>query len=388
MNMSDVQTMFRSALKVGNFIEASFSHVRKKSLQTYNKLHVRPVDIKGEYLIQLAYYYDKKVLHENLPYREAADVLSRIMGGYFKQGEVHTMEADFQLLANKKGEVVVKEKKATKELVGLDHDKKKQYVLTEGTPYDFLVALGIMSPEGQVFKKRYAKFRQINRYLEILEDAISSTQFEDVVRVVDFGCGKAYLTFAMYYYFVQKLSLKVEIVGLDLKADVIAHLTELKEQLGYEGLVFYQGDIKDYQATFKPDIVVSLHACDTATDEALAKAVLWGAKVIMAVPCCQHEAFTQIKQPNQQIYLKHGILKERFAALATDAIRANMLELLGYETVVMEFVDMEHTPKNLMIRGVKTEGVKKPSKDELIQFLKYWSLKPHLVTLLKDFTED
>jgi SAM-dependent methyltransferase len=320
-------------------------------------------------------------MHENLVPGEACTILTNLMEGYFKQAMVHTVNVDYHLLSNKKGEAKILKKKPTKSLASYAHNLKKQYVLEEDTPHDFLVELGIMSEDGKVIKKKYNKFKQINRYLEILEDAIKSVKFDDVIRVVDFGCGKAYLTFAMYYYFVVLKKIPVEIVGLDLKADVIAHLTEIKERLGYDSLIFQQGDIKNFEWDKEPDIVVSLHACDTATDEAIAKAVEWNSKVIMAVPCCQHEAYTQIGQNDQQLVLKHGILKERFSAMATDAIRANLLEIMGYQTIVMEFVDMEHTPKNLMIRGINT-GVKKPELlEEYRNFVSYWSLRPHLERL-------
>lgn len=385
--MSEASKLFESVLEKGNFIEAIFSNVRKKSLETYSKVQARPIDLKGEYHIQLAYYYDKKVLHENLDVHEAAQVLGRLMDGYFKQGMVHAQGADYHLLSNKKGDLRVIEKKPTKALQDLSHNHKKNYVLEEGVPHDFLVALDIMNAEGKVFKPKYAKFKQINKYLEILEDAIRTVDFDGVIRVVDFGCGKAYLTFAMYYYFVHLLKKPVEIVGLDLKADVIAHLNTLKAKLGYDDLRFQQGDIKDFVWDKSPDIVVSLHACDTATDAAIAKAIDWHAKVIMAVPCCQHEAYGQISQKHQQLVLKHGILKERFSAIATDAIRATLMEVMGYQTVVMEFIDMEHTPKNLMLRGLAT-GQPKPEKlAEYRQFKEYWRLDPYLGNLLKEKLE-
>ena len=383
---SEYKLLLRSALEQGELIEGVLSSVRKRSLETYSKVTIRPILLKDEYLIQLTYQYDKKVLHENLSPLEAQGVIAHMMSGYFKQGQLYTVDADFQMLSNKSGEVKVLVQKPTKKLKGLQHNVKKQYVLEEGTPVDFLISLGIMTSEGKVHKAKYAKFRQINKYLEILQDAIAKMPMGERVRVVDFGCGKAYLTFAMHYYFVQILKCKVDIVGLDLKADVISELRQLRDSLGYEGLRFEIGDIQNFQWDQTPDIVVSLHACDTATDAALAKAIQWNAKVIMAVPCCQHEAFGQIENPQQQLLLKHGILKERIAALATDAVRAAILSLYGYQTVVMEFVDMEHTPKNLMIRG-RFEGILTAEKREeqlaLIEaYNTYWSLSPSLINLL------
>ncbi len=382
----DFKSVLTLALEQGTLIEGVFSNVRKRSLETYSKVTVRPILLKDEYLIQLTYQYDKKVLHENLSPLEAQSVLAHMMSGYFKQGQLYTVNSDYQLLANKSGEVKVLKQKATKQLKGMQHNVQKQYLLEEGKPVDFLVELGIMTSEGKVHKAKYAKFRQINKYLEILDDAISKMPVEARVRVVDFGCGKAYLTFAMHYYFVQILNYEVDIVGLDLKADVIADLRQLRDTLGYKGLRFEQGDIQNFQWDQKPDIVVSLHACDTATDAAIAKAILWQSKVIMAVPCCQHEAFGQIENPQQNLLLKHGVLKERYAALATDAIRAAIMSLHGYQTVVMEFVDMEHTPKNLMLRG-RFEGALAEDKyaEQLAiieSYTAYWGIKPMLFKLL------
>lgn len=386
--MSDVKNMLRESMVEGELIEMTLSNVRKKSLATFTKVTVRPVEIKGAYLIQLAYHYDEKVMHENLPLTEALPVIQKMMEGYFKQAMVHTSKQDYHVLVSKKGDTKILTKKPTKVLKNFSHNIKKQYVLEEGIPHDFLVALEIMSPEGLVYKRMYHKFRQINRYLEILEDAIKTVAFDETIRVVDFGCGKAYLTFAMYYYLHVIKKKPVEIVGLDLKADVIQSLKQIAHQLKYTDLIFQQGDIQHFKWDKRPDIVVSLHACDTATDEAIAKAIEWDAKVIMAVPCCQHEAYTQIGQSGQNIILKHGILKERLAALSTDAIRATLMELVGYQTIVMEFIDLEHTPKNLMIRGVKGKRGDQAQFDDYKAFTAYWQLKPRLEVLLEDKLHD
>lgn len=384
--MKETQDLLVEIFEKDHFVEGVLSNVRKRSLETYSKVTIRPVMLKAEYTLQLTYHYEKKVLHENLTQLEAVQTVSKLLGGYFKQGQLFTATGDYQILSNKSGDLKVLKQKASKTPKALAHNKQKQYVLEEGTPIDFLVALGIMSKDGKVLKAKYAKFRQINKYLEILEDAIQKMRVEGEVKVVDFGCGKAYLTFAMHYYFVQIKKLKVDIVGLDLKADVISDLRLLRDNLGYEGLRFEQGDIQNFEWDKKPDIVVSLHACDTATDAAIAKAINWQAQVIMAVPCCQHELFDQIKNPKEEVLLKHGILKERFSALATDAVRAAVMSLHGYQTVVMEFIDMEHTPKNLMLRG-RYEGPLSPEKYQaqkaLIEgYLSLYQIQPSLVKFM------
>jgi SAM-dependent methyltransferase len=235
--------------------------------------------------------------------------------------------------------------------------------LTEGVPSPFLIALGVMNAEGKVYAKFYDKFRQINRYLETVADIIPSfTNGNEghVLRIIDFGCGKAYLTFALYHYLVDRLKLTVQLIGLDLKEDLINRSNALARTLGCSNLHFIVGDVRNYHTQETVDMVISLHACDTATDVALAKAVDWKSRVILAVPCCQHELRDKIQNPSLKLLLKHGILRERFAAMATDAMRAQLLETCGYHTQVIEFIDMEHTAKNLLIRAVKKEGNVRP----------------------------
>lgn len=235
----------------------------------------------------------------------------------------------------------------------LSHNREKQYILREGCPVDFLVGLGVQTPDGRITKNKYDKFRQINRYLEFIEDILDQLPREGTIHVIDFGCGKSYLTFAMYYYLRVLQGRDIHITGLDLKADVIRRCNELAAQCGYKQLRFQVGDISAYEGEQKVDMVVSLHACDTATDYALEKAVGWGAKVILAVPCCQHEVNRQIHCKELEPLLRYGVIKERMSALITDAIRAGLLEQQGYDTQILEFIDMEHTPKNLLIRAVK-----------------------------------
>ena len=237
----------------------------------------------------------------------------------------------------------------------LEHNRKKQYLLPEGTAVPFLVDLGVMTKEGTIVHSRYDKYRQINRFLEFIEDILPQLNKNKENVIIDFGCGKSYLTFAMYYYLHELKEYDIRIIGLDLKKDVIRHCNELSEKYGYEKLHFYQGDIASYTGRDEVDMVVTLHACDTATDYALEKAVKWNAKVILSVPCCQHEVNAQLKNDRMQPIFKYGIIKERMAALMTDALRANLLEQAGYETQILEFIELEHTPKNLLIRAVKTD---------------------------------
>lgn len=248
---------------------------------------------------------------------------------------------------------------------------------------DFLVDLGVQSPDGRIVRARYDKFRQINRYLEFIEDILDKLPTDRCIRIIDFGCGKSYLTFAMYYYLHQLQGRDIQVTGLDLKEDVIRHCGELARKLHYDGLEFRQGDISSFQGADQVDMVVSLHACDKATDYALEKAVKWGASVIMAVPCCQHELNGQIRCDMLRPVLKYGVIRERMAALITDALRANLLEQNGYDTQILEFIDMEHTPKNLMIRAVKTSGMRPgQAADSFEKVTEFLHVNPTLKELL------
>ena len=265
-------------------------------------------------------------------------------------------------------------------LASLSHNRTKKYVLQEGVPVPFLVDLGVMTAEGKIVKSRYDKFRQINRFLEFIEDVLPNLDPNRTNTIIDFGCGKSYLTFAMYYYLHVLKKCPIRVIGLDLKKDVIALCNRLSKKFGFENLTFLHGDIAGYEGVDQVDMVVTLHACDMATDYALAKAVKWGAKVILSVPCCQHEVNKQIQNDLLSPVLQYGLLKERMSALLTDGIRGQLLEMSGYRTQILEFIDMEHTPKNIMIRAIR-QG-KKADGAALEAMMKELHVKPTLYGLL------
>lgn len=351
--MESLTELLRRAAETGTWTQAVLSGPKKGSGAAAEKIKIKPVRLKNGLHYQFAHYSGTKVLHENVEPERAAARAEQLLTSHYKQALLQTSEADYHVLLNKKGEATILKKKATKTSVELSHNRKKRYLLEEGAPVPFLVELGVMNAQGKVLAAKYDKFRQINRFLEMIDDAAVHLPQNRTVRIVDFGCGKSYLTFALYYYLREIRGLDLYAVGLDLKEDVISHCNDLAERLGYDRLRFLIGDISRYDETDEVDMVVTLHACDTATDAALEKAVRWDARVILSVPCCQHELFGQVRSEALSPLLKHGILKERFASLVTDAARAQLLELLGYKTQVLEFIDMEHTPKNLLIRAVK-----------------------------------
>lgn len=323
------------------------------------KISIRPIVVKGRPVFQMTENRGQKALHRNLAKEECLLWLKDSLGA-FKQTFFYTATADYQLLSGKKGALTLLKKPPSKSVLAStqSHNRQKDYLLQEGEVIPFLVSLGVMNREGKVHAAKRDKFRQINRFLEMIDDVLADLDCTKVLRIIDFGCGKAYLTFALYHYLRWTKGLRVHMTGLDLKSDVIRLCQDLALSLGYQDdLSFVQGDINSFETEEGVDMMVSLHACDTATDAALEKAVRWNSKVILCVPCCQHELFSQVRNEDLRPLLKHGILKERFAALATDAARAQLLEVVGYHTQILEFIDMEHTPKNLLIRAVK-RGVK------------------------------
>lgn len=325
------------------------------------KVKIRPVIVKDTILFQETVYEGTKVFHSNRDSEAVIGRLEELIAHDFKQCEVEHKKCRAVILVSKKGRMTIKKKRtddtgAESELdrkIQMTHNRVKKYILDEKIPVPFLVDLGVQTKEGRIVNARYDKFKQINRFLEFIEDILPTLSKERTVHIIDFGCGKSYLTFAMYYYLHDLRGYDVEIIGLDLKEDVIANCNSLSSKYGYDKLHFIKGDIAEYEGQETVDMVVTLHACDTATDYALAKAVNWGAKVILSVPCCQHEVNKQIYNEELSSLLRYGIIKERISALVTDAVRANILEAEGYETSILEFIDMEHTPKNLLIRAVK-----------------------------------
>ncbi len=373
----------------------------------YLKVRIHPVLLGDLFRFQAEEFRGKQVFHRNLEREEAADYVLGMLGNTFRQLQAEMADRAVSVLVSKKGKITAKVKQkpgaAAPNVKGtpaqspdlteawrnaLSHDRKKNYILAEGIPVPFLIDLGVMTPEGKVVRARYDKFRQINRFLEFIEDVLPRLDKTRESVILDFGCGKSYLTFAMYYYLRELRGYPVRIIGLDLKDDVIAKCSGLARRYGYDKLSFFTGDIASYEGVEQVDMVVTLHACDTATDFALEKAVRWGAKVILSVPCCQHELNGQMENELLAPVFQYGIIRERMAALFTDALRAKLLEAEGYQVQILEFIDMEHTPKNLLIRAVKKRNRKGGTEhsqagDATERLMKELHVEPTLWRLLK-----
>ena len=357
------------------------------------KVKVHPVVIGGKQQYQIEEYRGTQVFHENGTEEVVAERLGTwLEEGCFKQAELLSVFHQRTVLVGKKGTATVKCKKrqdGAPILTPREHNRKKQYLLEEGVPVPFLIDLGVMTKDGAIVKAKYDKFRQINRFLEFVEDILPALPKNRELTILDFGCGKSYLTFALYHYLYTLKGYEVRIVGLDLKKDVIARCNRLAKEYGYEKLEFLCGDIADYTGMTAVDMVVTLHACDTATDYALYKAIRWGAAVVLSVPCCQHEWNRQMECEPLQPFLKYGIVKERMSALMTDAFRANVMEACGYKTQLLEFIDMEHTPKNILLRAVKKERIGQEELGDRVacgmkEILSYCNVEPSLYRLLTE----
>ena len=348
-----------------NTLRAVVSNRRSK--QVSQKLVFRPFMEKNKLMFQREEYANNQVFHENMDKETTVEQICTFLEKDYKQLDLLCEQSSFSALVSKKGKSTIKENKnQIAKKIDLSHNRKKRYILDTNEVIPFLVDLGVQTKEGKIVDKKYKKYKQINRFLEFVKDVLPELPKDRPVKIIDFGCGKSYLTFAVYYYLHIMNGRDVEMIGLDLKKDVIAHCNRMAEKYEYTSLHFLEGDISTYDGADSADMVITLHACDVATDFALDKAVHWNAKVILSVPCCQHELNAQIENDMLEPLLKYGILKERFAALLTDALRANLLEQNGYEVQILEFIDMEHTPKNLLIRAVK-RGEKADKKQEKLE---------------------
>jgi SAM-dependent methyltransferase len=357
---------FLDSLDLASVLAQAVATNPRKSLvsrggEPCSRIRIKPIVLRDETVFQAELQCGEKAYHEQIPVDDIRDRLLEWMAG-FKQLSLFTDEADYQVLVNRMLDATVTKHLPTKARVVAAHDRRKAYLLEDGVPVPFLVNLGIMDAEGKVFRKKHDKFRQVNKYLEFMDHAVARLPEGRPLRIADFGCGKAYLSFALHHYLTAVLGLQVDIVGLDLKDDVIRTCSALTKELSCKGLRFMQGDIADYSPSLTgtadarnghPDMIVSLHACDTATDEALAKGMEWGCSAILAVPCCQHEFFDALRNPAMQPVIRHGVAREKQSTLVTDASRVLMLEAFGYRTEMVEFIDLEHTPKNVLIRAYR-----------------------------------
>ena len=378
-------------------IRITFSRLSDKTYK-YKTTKVVQKKLDGKTVYSVERYTEKQVFHTIVWSDELVENILEELN-YYNQIDAESSYFNFNLRITKKKKILFSKKKKSSNTVGClndeqitSHNRKKKYILEEGMYIPAFIDLGIFTKEGKIVNSKYDKFKQINRFVEIIDDGISKLEqsgyLKDrkVLKILDFGCGKSYLTFVLYYYLTVVKSLDVEIIGLDLKEDVINSCNEIAKKYGYKNLAFEIGDISNYKYNNSIDIVITLHACDTATDYALFNAINWNAKMIFSVPCCQHEVNSSIRTDDLEILTKFGLIKERVASLMTDSIRASLLEYMGYKTQVLEFVDISHSPKNILIRAYKTNISKEKrekSLEEITKLKKIFNFEQTLYNLLK-----
>ncbi len=369
-----------------DIIKVVISNKANKEIK-YNKISVNLKETNKGRFYQIEKFTDKQVFHENIDVESVNKKVYECLNGAYKQLSVWSDNYTYDMKISKKGKVFLGKKKSdNSKVVKKGHNKEKNYILKEGMIIEPLIDLGVFTKEGKVINSKYDKYKQINRFIEIIDDEIKKNDYKELT-ILDFGCGKSYLTFVLYYYFVKIKNINVKMIGLDLKEDVIKKCNEIAQRYKYDNLHFELGDINGFKYNNKVDMVITLHACDTATDYALYNAVKWNSKMIFSVPCCQHEFNSQMKADELSILTKYGIVQERIAALMTDSVRANLLECAGYKTQLLEFIDISHSPKNILIRASKSNVSKEKrekSLKEVNNLIETFNFNPTLFNLLKD----
>lgn len=370
MELHELKASLASKITQGVLIHATMSNPRQKS-NDLRRIKVKPILLRDTVMMQVEFQFERVMKHENIL---VEDFIGRLDDWFteFRQFLFRFEEEEWQFQLSKKMKVALKTSQKEPMKALLTHDRKKTYLLEDGVPVPFLIRLGVMTEAGQVKKQKYDKFKQINRFLEFVEDSIAALPTGKKLRILDFGCGKSYLTFALYHYLKVVKGFDLEVTGLDLKKEVIEECTQIARDLDYTDLTFRVGDVHDYTGETEVDLMVTLHACDVATDVALARAVDWNASVILSVPCCQKELNRQLDCAPLDVMLQHGLIKEKFASLATDSIRAELLTLVGYEAQLLEFIDLEHTPKNILIRAYKQN--KRPTEEKIDRYIAFRDL--------------
>lgn len=360
---------------------------KKNKEYEFNKIVISLKENQSGEFYQIEKYTDKQVFHENIKFEILEEKVIEYTGDNYKQIGAWTEDFNFDVKISKKGKILLNKKKSdNKALVKKSHNKEKNYILKEGMIIEPLIDLGVFTKEGKVVNAKYDKYKQINRFIELIDDEVKNKDLKELT-ILDFGCGKSYLTFVVYYYFAKIKNIDVKIIGLDLKADVIKKCNDIAKRYKYDNLHFELGDINGFKYSNKVDMVITLHACDTATDYALYNAVKWNTNMIFSVPCCQHEFNKQIESDELSILTKYGIVQERVSALMTDAVRANLLEAIGYKTQLLEFIDISHSPKNILIRASKGKVSKEKREkalNEVKSLMDKFSLEPTLFKLLKE----
>ena len=391
--MSDYQETIRKAvLDETNFVRATFSGQQRGKANPWLRLELRPVAVQGQRHLQFSFFDEKQNIVKNYTGDTAVTELTAALDLPFRNFHIISQNETIQINLSKKGKPIINRKATERsQVVDLAHDRSKNTILAEGEDIPFLKVMGVMREDGRIKADHRSKFQQINAFLKILAEIDEIAALPEPVRMIDFGCGNAYLTFAAYHYLVNILGKQAQVVGVDGQEKLITRNQSRANELGWDGLTFEQGMIIDYEAVPPPDIVVALHACDTATDDTLAQGIRWQSQVIIVAPCCHHHLQVQLKErpspPEFEAVMRYGLLHERLGDILTDAFRAAILRLHGYQVTALQFISPEHTPKNLLLRAVKKGDGASPelvetAVAEYTQLQQYWQVEPYLAQLL------
>ncbi len=375
-----------------NFLRAIFKGQRRGGYVPWLKVTLRPVLVKHKRYIQFSYFEAQKNITKNYAAAELIKELDQLLAQPFKSYHLETNEGTIQVQITKKGKAIIHRSKAKSQqsVPNLAHNHRKDRLLSTEKSDHFLQVVGIMTPNGKIKANKQSKYRQINEFLRLVDDTINpKTITKSPLHILDFGCGSAYLSFAIYHYLNHILEIPTHLIGIDLKADLMHKHLETSQTLGWTNIRFETIKIADFKPDLPTDMVMALHACDTATDDAIAQGIKMQSKFILTVPCCHHHIQQQLTQqpaPSEfQAIFRHGILRQQFGDILTDALRASILRIMGYKTDVVEFVDSEHTPKNLMIRAIKLAPAGDPKfVQEYLNLKNFWPITPYLEHLLGD----
>ena len=388
--MTEYQDTIRDTiLDEANFVRATFNGRQRGKEIRWERLELRPVEVKGQRHLQFSFFDAKQNIVKNYAGETAVTELTAALTLPFRNFHIISQNETIQINLSKKGKPIINRKAAEKpQAVDLAHDRSKNTILSEGEDIPFLKVMGVMRADGRIKANHRSKFQQINAFLKILAEVDEIATLPEPIRMIDFGCGNAYLTFAAYHYLTNILGKQARVVGVDGQESLIARNQSRADELGWTGLTFEQGLIIDYQAVPPPHIVVALHACDTATDDTLAQGIRWQSEVIIAAPCCHHHLQVQLKErpspPEFDAVLRYGLLHERLGDILTDAFRAAILRMNGYQVTVMQFISPDHTPKNLLLRAVKKgdSAGGETGVTEYTHLQQYWQVEPYLAQLL------
>jgi SAM-dependent methyltransferase len=386
VDIDEVRSLATSIFQEG-LIEATIRGHRPQATTSLKRVRARPVSIGDTGVIQFEEFDGTNTHVINLSSEAATEHIVHLFGSGMKTAFIRTTTGDLQVTISRRGKVQQVRHATSRDLSSTQHDRQKQHLIAESAP--FLRHVGISTENGTVRPNTRDKFRQVQQFVGILDRLVAEHDRAAPLRIVDLGCGSGVLTLAAHHHLMAS-GVNVHTTGVDLKSELMTRLNNTIEQLGWSTIDFVTGAISQWQPKpgAEPDLVIALHACDTATDDAIAQAIAWRSTHLLVAPCCQHDLQRQIDRLHVprgfESLVRHGIVRERLGDLLTDTFRADVLAALGWRTDVIEFVDNQHTAKNVMIRASQTGELDESARTRALQLAAEWSVQPALIHLLAD----